>query len=277
MVLIPLDRSADAQAAVPIGAQVAGRLNGTLRLFTVVVPNSDEAEAADYLHQVAEQNGAPWADVEVVASGAPATTILRSAQARDALICMATRSRGRLGELLLGSLSQTVVARSPSPVMLVGPAAHSEPAAGNGEPGSVAGIDGTGPIIVPLDGSSTAEKALAAAAGWARQFGVGLHLVQVVSGPTKDGVESDPASLVQRAEPWTGQTDLVVTAEIRDGDPADVVAAVAREQQSPLIVLTSRGETAEKNRALSAIARAMVRDAPVPVLIAPHHAVVVTG
>ncbi|HEY5248970.1 MAG TPA: universal stress protein [Dermatophilaceae bacterium] len=265
-VLIPLDRSADAQAALAVGATFARWWNIPTGLITVVVPNTDTAEAAEYLRAVAANAGLPAPNVEVVVSTAPAEAILRAARERDAIICMATHSRGRLGELMLGSLSQAIVARSPDPIVLVGPSAQpgarAEPSIGHPL---------CGPILVPLDGSSTAEYALAAAAPWARQFGVSVHLVQAVPDDATSVSPSEPVALIEQAAPWTDPADLTVTAEVLGGQPARVITSAAQNRNSPLIVLTSRGATAEKNRTLSAVARQIVRTASMPVLVVPHH------
>ncbi len=92
--------------------------------MTVVIPNSDEAEAADYLRDAAARAGVEPTGVEVIASTGPAHEIVDSAHARGDLVCMATHGRGRLGELLLGSVSELVIARSLAPVLLVGPDAE---------------------------------------------------------------------------------------------------------------------------------------------------------
>ncbi|MEN8173017.1 MAG: universal stress protein [Chloroflexota bacterium] len=55
-----------------------------------------------------------------VLEGPPAEAVLRVVEARgNDLIVMGTRGRGRLSGLLLGSVSQKVVAHAPCPVLLV--------------------------------------------------------------------------------------------------------------------------------------------------------------
>jgi len=269
VVLVPLDHSADAPSAIPVAAEVARLWGIGVLLMTVVVPNGNEVEAADHLRAVAARAGLTGFQVEVRASGATGESILRVAADRDAIICMATHSRGRLGELVLGSLSQLVVARSPEPVVLVGPSAR--PGEGAEAAPHRLGSRNHGPLVVPLDGSPSAERAVAAAAPWAQRFGVGLHLVHAVPKRGSANPVPDPADLVRRAGDRTGSAEVPVTAEVVPGDPVEVITTAVHAQGSPLIVLTSRGVTAEKNRTLSDVARRIVRASPVPVLVLPHH------
>ena len=52
-------------------------------------------------------------------------------------------------------------------------------------------------IVVPLDGSALAERALEQAAGLARLTGAPLHLVQVVDVPVTAGLAAEAATLAQ--------------------------------------------------------------------------------
>lgn len=253
--LVPLDESPVAEAGLAVARDLAGLIGASIRLMTVVVPNSDEAEAVEYLRSAADRAGIEPTGVEVIASTGPAREIVDSAHAHRALVCMATHGRGRLGELLLGSVSQAVIARSLAPVLLVGPDAQVAPQA-------------SGPVLVPLDGSPSATTALPLAIAWASDLGVGLHLVHVTP-PGSIGTEgTDPSVLIEGVALHEGAAALEVTAEVIEGKPAALVVGAARDQHASLIVLTSRGATNELT--LSKVARRIIRDAPVPVLVVPH-------
>ncbi len=99
---------------------------------------------------------------------------------------------------------------------------------------------------------------------------MGLHLVHVTPPGSLGGEGTEAAALIETVASHEGAADLVVTAEVTEGKPAQLVVDAARDQRAPLIVLTSRGETAELT--LSKVARRIIRDAPVPVLVVPHRA-----
>jgi nucleotide-binding universal stress UspA family protein len=253
--LVPLDESPVAEAGLAAARDLAGLVGASIRLMTVVIPNSDEAEASQYLHDAAARAGVEPSGVEVVASTGPAHEIVDSAQAHGDLVCMATHGRGRMGELMLGSVSEMVIARSTAPVLLVGP--HAEVAA-----------PASGPVLVPLDGSPSATSALPPAIAWASELRAGLHLVHVTTPGSIGTGGTEPAALIEAVSPHEGAAGLEVTAEVIEGKPARLVIGAARDQHASLIVLTSRGATDELT--LSKVARRVIRDAPVPVLVVPH-------
>lgn len=79
-----------------------------------------EKEAGNYLENVqARLREEGFSCIKAVLSGHPATKIVEYAsQQQSSLICMATHARGRLGQVLLGSVAEAVVRESHLPVML---------------------------------------------------------------------------------------------------------------------------------------------------------------
>jgi nucleotide-binding universal stress UspA family protein len=145
--LVPLDGSAFAEAAMPHATALARAFGGSILLVCVVGPPyvpytelmaapagaaeiadmivEDEQEKAErYLVDTGERlrrNGVPVQTA--VCIGWPADTILRQALAVNArLIVMATHGRTGLRRLLLGSVAHEVVHRALLPVLLVRPA-----------------------------------------------------------------------------------------------------------------------------------------------------------
>jgi len=141
-ILVPLDLTPEAESMLPVVADTARGGGATVRLLHVApVPESVEgidgrivayadqetarleAEATDYLRTAARLAGV---DVEtVVRFGDPAQEIVREAEAFGAdLIALATRSRGPLSRLILGSTSEQVCHRTDVPVMVYRPGPH---------------------------------------------------------------------------------------------------------------------------------------------------------
>lgn len=145
-ILVPLDGSDRDAAALSQVQQLAGALHAAVTLVRAVTPvpvairdtatayapelsidtarrrTASEREAAESAlanHRAELQSAGVVASVEVV-EGEPARAILELARSSEAdLICMATRARGALGQLILGSVANTVVREAGVPVLLI--------------------------------------------------------------------------------------------------------------------------------------------------------------
>lgn len=139
-ILVPLDGSSLAEAALPHAEYLAERLGGKLVLLRVVEP---AAPAFAYPGTVTP----PLLDIEpdraaqlylavlaqrLCAAGMPVQTVVRQGWAADviaygctedrpSMIVMATHGRSGVARVLLGSVALEVVRRSPLPVLLVRP------------------------------------------------------------------------------------------------------------------------------------------------------------
>ncbi len=143
--IVPLDGSDLAEAALPHAATLALSFGCGIQLLSVMVPpelvysnlgltpymldaseiatRADPAKVNEYLAYVAGRLQQDGLCVEcAVQGGSPVDTILQHAQVIGArLIVMATHGRTGLGRLLLGSVALEVVHRSLLPVLLVRP------------------------------------------------------------------------------------------------------------------------------------------------------------
>ncbi len=134
-VLVPLDGSPLAEAALPMAEEVLrDNPDATLVLMRAawatalpgVDPISAEVaavkEAEEYLEQVAarlRQRGVGRI-VTSVWYGSPASSIVEAAEARKAdLIIMSTHGRSGLGRLILGSVAESVLRGTRTPILLV--------------------------------------------------------------------------------------------------------------------------------------------------------------
>jgi nucleotide-binding universal stress UspA family protein len=134
-VLVPLDGSALAEAALPMAEEVLrDNPEATLVLmraaWVTTLPGVDPVsaevaavkEAEDYLEEVAgrlRQRGVGRV-VTSVWYGSPAASIVEAAEARKAdLIIMSTHGRSGLGRLILGSVAESVLRGTRTPILLV--------------------------------------------------------------------------------------------------------------------------------------------------------------
>jgi nucleotide-binding universal stress UspA family protein len=138
-------------------------------------------------------------------------------------------------------------------------------------------------ILVPLDGSSRAERVLPVAARLAQAFGGTVMLLRVVRFST----EFVP---YPEAEPWTIRTinnadlagalnylehvtsvsslsDVHTETIVSEGQAADTILSVVETYHSDLIVMCSHGYTGFKRWVLGSVAEKVAHHAPVPVLL----------
>jgi nucleotide-binding universal stress UspA family protein len=138
-ILVPLDGSALALAALEPAAQLAAKLPAELLLLQVLDsanygdlladpalwkdPEPDLAQARSALEAVAEPLRTRGLAARVHAEvGAPAVTIATVAEQEKAtMIAMATHGRGGIAHLLLGSVAEAVLRRVHVPLLLVRP------------------------------------------------------------------------------------------------------------------------------------------------------------
>jgi nucleotide-binding universal stress UspA family protein len=141
-------------------------------------------------------------------------------------------------------------------------------------------------ILVPLDGSKLAERALPAAEELARLMRAPLHLVRVVDptqselsgyGIYKSVLDEDASSALLAAEGAAAHAYLErmtardieagvgASSEVRHGITAHEVVAMA--QPGDLIVMSTHGRGGLARWFLGSVAEDVVRRAPVPVLM----------
>jgi nucleotide-binding universal stress UspA family protein len=142
VLVVPLDGSDLAEAAVAIASRLAALLDGTITLVGVVprpgqlvyaegvgVPFGAQeskrlqADSKDYLASMAGHLGNEYVTEALVRLGDPAPEIARLADERGAAaVVMATHGRTGLARMLLGSVAGQVVHTGQAPVVLVRPA-----------------------------------------------------------------------------------------------------------------------------------------------------------
>lgn len=137
-------------------------------------------------------------------------------------------------------------------------------------------------ILVPLDGSPRAERAIPAAARIARAFGGSVILLSVVVPPVSSGkfsvpeaypkVETDEelAEAAEYLKVLAGSAELGgITTEVHTlvGAVAPTIIAAAASLHADLLVLWSHGYTGFKRWRLGSVAEKVVRHAPSPVFV----------
>jgi nucleotide-binding universal stress UspA family protein len=295
-ILVPLDGTRFAEAALPVAIYLARRDDVPLRLVTVWQPmlplydTSGELEAWErewhaqrhrYLAEVARRvEMAIGRPVSVrFFRGRPGEVLPELVDEEGAaLVVMATHGRGQLLQAGLGSVADEMVRKCSAPVLLIRPAEEMPEVA----------LEPIAPfrrILVPLDGSELAESALQRSLLAGKEPPVELTLLRVLAFPTPEalpGIDQaqGPHGQIVRAEREAASTYLTGVAErlaswgcavntmvLEDVSPRKAIVEYAKSSGADLIAMASHGRGGAKRLLLGSVARGVVRHSPIPVLL----------
>ena len=222
-VLVPLDGSHIAEAALPYAEAIADAMGASIVLLSVAdtepfrmvmfrddatereaLENGLRAPLSRYLESTAQTLRDRGISVSTsVKMGDPAGTILASADESDAaLIVMATHGRGGAARWLLGSVADKVMRLGVRPTLLVR-APESD-----AKPGTVK----LRQLMLPLDGSPLSESVFSLARDLAVAARASITLVQVVPWLSAVMEPYDPSTYT----PNLDETDAAVVAAAED-------------------------------------------------------------
>lgn len=187
------------------------------------------------------------------------------------LIVMSTHGRGGFQRLWLGSVADALVRHATVPVLLV---RGARPMAKR-----MAGAPPFTRLLVPVDGSPRAERAIAAAKALAANAPVRLVLIHVLhpmSAVAGVNLKRDPAQEIAAAylEPLA-RRDATATTEMRidvrvDANVARVLLEAVEQHDADLIVMSGQGLSGVQRLLVGSVADKLIRTATVPVLVVPH-------
>ena len=202
----------------------------------------------------AERAGAPETSWRGLGAGDAADLVCESLLPDDvALVCLATRSRGAVGELLLGSVADAVVRRSPVPVLLVGP--------------DVEPIERYRRLVVALDGSELAERAGAVAVELADRTATDVALLEVIA---DEPVPADVAETAYLARYAAGLPDPPGRYDVvRSDRPGQAILDATAGADDVVVVMGTHGRTALRRLVMGSVAHHVVQRATAPVLVVP--------
>ena len=286
-ILVPTDFSRASNAALAHARRLAASTGASLHVLHVVDnvflrtvladPHNYEAAA---LWQLQQQfpDGDPGAILLVERSEAPADEIARYARIHGIdLIVMGTHGRGRMANLLLGSVAEKVVRSASCPVLTV----REAPVAG--EPKGLR-------ILVAADFSASSDAAL----GYARRLAAKvrgtirlLHVVEQSASAASFGFEptiAEPAREEQTETPRLhlshrmlvdSRSRVKIDSDVIFGPSGVMITTYARVNGFDLIVMGTRGRTGLSHLLMGSVAESVIRTAPCPVLTvktqgAPH-------
>jgi nucleotide-binding universal stress UspA family protein len=211
-----------------------------------------------------------------VIKGEPAKVLVEEAQAQHAsLILLCTHGRSGLGRLIYGSVAEAVLAQSPLPVLLVRAWKRS-----NGSADSLA----SAPILVPLDGTPTGERALPIASELARLLSTELKLVEVVLPMGADSLTEGAWLMGEPAEIQTEEqseantylssvasrlqaSGIATTGSVRVASISAGITSEAAEVGAGLIVMATHATSPLAQALVRSIATEVLHQARQPLLL----------
>jgi nucleotide-binding universal stress UspA family protein len=291
-IMVPLDGTAFAEAALPAAIYLARRDHVPIQLVTVwesILPLYDTAWAGrwereehrqrhrylnEMVQKVEKESGVPTT-VEYL-KGRPGEVLPPLAELNGLdLVVMSTHGRGPLARASLGSVADQVVRRGTVPVLLIRP----------DESGHLGELGATHPlrrILVPLDGSDVAEKALQESILTSRAEPAEITLARFLPFPLtpgeRAGIEVDGEFM--RAEAASAQAYLdkvaqrlsswncsITTRVVEDASPWTGIADFAAAQGMDLIAMSTHGRGGAARLLLGSVANRVIRNSIVPVLL----------
>lgn len=291
-IVIPVDGSDEATAAARHGFALAGRFDATVSVLHVVERRALRLTATDDERTRLRSRGSTIVDEVAglapenvrsvttdVVDGTPAVRIAEHAADRDAdLIVVGRQGVTGLGKRLLGGVTERILGRSDTPVLVV-PGGDVEAEVAPDYPR----------VLLPTDGSDAADAAVPHGAAIARTFGSAVHVLNVVDLQAAGGVFSagglEP-EFVDRLERRgrdavdTVTDDLEATAPnvevhtaVERATPRGGVAARVRdyadEHDIDLVVMGASGRSNLNRQLLGSVASTVLRTVDVPVLVVP--------
>lgn len=260
-ILIPLDGSELAEKALAPAVALAEALSAEIILLRVIVPlplNLDpglyqyiiydgQKEAETYLTGLRLRSLFSTVRLKTETRvGKAANSILDYAQENEIdLIVMSSHGRSGIGRWVYGSVADKVLHQAECSLAIIHPQVETEPFAHKR-------------ILVPLDGSQQAERALDPALKLAQAMAAELVLLRVTTLPPLPkepvagwpSVESIMWAAGQEAKAYLSRIQeslqngrVQISTQIADSPVAESIIDIAEQQQVDLIVMSSYGRS----------------------------------
>ena len=260
-IVVALDGSPAAERALPVVGALATTTGAPITLVTVAV-HDDHVSAAERVLRGATLQLDQASNCEVLV-GLPVAKMLLGYLHPDpgAVVVMATHARTAVGDLLLGSVADEMVRRSPVPVVLVGP--HAElPARGARYR----------ELVACLDGRDDAKRLLPIVTRMQHNYGMHPWLFEVLTEaavpdltPGGDVLETN---YVHRMADELRRAGVEADWDVgHDDDRARAIVAFADIRAAPIVALATHGRDALERLRAASVTVTVARSASCPVLV----------
>ncbi len=249
-IVVALDGSASAERSLEAADALAAAAGLPLDLISVRGDQADLASAAAYLRRVARR--APRVSELLIEVGTDVAAHLAGLAENGALVVVATHARGALGDVLFGSVADSLLRQTTRPILLAGPSA------GVPDPSFAT-------VVVPDDADVGAWHLREYAAAWAQHLDAVAWAVQVLpiasAGLLTDGLD---ATNVQRVAKELGSG--AAWEVLHGADPADEIVQFADQHHAGMIAMTVTTRHRIGTDIAGGVALQVIRRAHCPVL-----------
>ena len=278
-ILVPLDGSDLAQAAVPAATEIARVLGSRIILLNVCSMSEDKYELyQDYLDMLAKKvtDDTGKKAMSVVARGSATEEIIKYIEENKiSLTIMATHGRSGISYWVIGSVAERVIRETNRPVLLL----RSQEKCAVSHEGILRRI------LVPLDGSRMGEAALRYIEALAKKAGsaiVLLHILErqyhfaVVAGtyvqvPYTDEemepVRREARAYLDRVARRLTKKGINVSTEMREGKVAEGIIEYAGKSGINLIAMSTHGRSGVSRWVLGSVADKIIHSGCARVMV----------
>ncbi len=281
LLLVPLDGSEIAAAALPIARLLGQRMGYRIALLTVTEPALTDASGGGAVAEYDRALGEARETLETAAAGlreagldvvtevgvGPADEEIENVAVElgASIVVMATHGRSGLGRWLRGSVADKVIRRGTVPVLAV-------------KPGDTPPKAGISRVVLPFDGSELSEAASEPAVALARAFDADLDIVEVVpwAGAARGEIGFLTAQLDREIE-----ADALAEAEafrqrlgyprahgvVLRGNASNELVNYALQFGVDLFVMTTHGRSGIVRFAIGSVADRIIGSGVAPVLL----------
>lgn len=283
-VMVAVDGSQGSRAALRWGASLAEVIQaplvaarswryppaGGINPLQPTMAGPDEVDlliVEDLRRILTEELGAAsdHADVAVFRGDAAHALLQGASDMAASLLVMGSRGLGGFRALLLGSVSRTVIDHASLPVAIVR------------GPRPVRGDEG-GPIVVGVDGSEAAARAVSWAIEVGCRVGAELLLVHALEAAGSeldlrviDRLRHDAGRVLEEASDLVRAAGMEVRTEMAETDARQAILQIAERERARMVVVGTRGLGTVTSMVLGSVAGHLAQHLPSVLVVVPPH------
>ena len=262
-ILVATDGSDYSAGAIRTGTALAQSCGAHLIGLSIVLNNPEYSTLVPSLQELAEMlarealesfDAETGGNAETTTREAsdPAQGIVASAQELAAdIIVMGRRGRRGLARVMIGDATAKVIGHATCPVLVAPRAAQLWEKR----------------ILLATDGSACSEAAAGAVGNLAKQSGLPVSVVSVVTSSHSDERRKEAERVVAAEVERLTRMGLQVEGLVVEGRPDEAIAKAAEASGADLIVVGSHGRTGLKKVLLGSVAERVIGQAVCPVLV----------
>ncbi|NUN49124.1 MAG: universal stress protein [Candidatus Brocadiae bacterium] len=269
--VVPFDGSERSEMAIPYAVELARRCGGGVRVLRVMQSAIEGSSLPVSLQQTMRKRSQVELaravgrhadgdiDVKGISKMGNVMDEITGAAVDASIVVMTTNGRTGLDRWVMGSVAEAVIRRVAVPVLIIRPPEKTSVAAARQGAGRI-----LTDVLIPLDGSATADAALSVVPGLGRE--IRFHLLTVLSpgGPDPARVSS---VLTAAAKRLTDGGHTVATATVEAPSPAKAIVDYAQKQGCSMIAMATHGRSGLSEIFLGSVTDRVLRTTGVPVLV----------